>query len=587
MQFHRNITKIAASLILSTIAASASALTPGSGTWVKETTLFGLQDAYTYVPKNAAPAVIGEGRALMLSLHGCYMTASGNVINKKFNWEDTAEKYGMVVIAPTVPSGTTTTRKYGTCWDWFGANHSRSTRDEAILLKLIDAVKSRPNLNIDPKQIYVTGLSAGGGLTVALGCVAPDYFAGMGINTGPALNTAATAGVGSKAARTPQQIAADCKAYAGPHSTALQTQLTAVVNGSSDTTVDPTHSWANRDGMKVAYGASVDGGSFTETKSVGRVWKDTKGQPRVSYIEATGMAHAWPAGAGGSGGGTWVDYTHVNYPAYVTQFFFDNNLRVTRGNKDPVVASCKATVASSTATAVTISGTATDAENDPITGYQVTISGPSNVNDNAAGSGFSFSKQYTGLAKGSYNVSVSASDNVDSASNAAPAPCTTSFQIGPVVLVPPSNLAAPTASITASTIGLTWTNATGATSYKVTRTGGTGTVVTPAAAASGSASSFTAEGLAEQTQYTFTVQSVNADGSSAQSSAVVATTKPSFVCTATTSSNYAHVTAGRAYTSGGYAYATGSKTKMGLYNMFYTSTLAQTSAGYYIVGNCP
>lgn len=329
MRFNKQLKTMAALLALGA-SASAFALTPGSGTWVKETTLFGLQDAYTYVPKNTAPATIGKGRALMLSLHGCAMTAKGNVIDKKFNWETTAEQYGMVVIAPTVPSGTTATRSYAGCWDWFGANHSRTTRDEGILLKLIDAVKARPELNIDPSQIYVTGLSSGGGVVVTLGCVAPDVFAGMGINTGPALNTAANAGVGSKAARTPQQIANDCKAYAGTYSTALQTQLTSVVNGSSDTTVDPTHSWANRDGMKLAYGVTTEGDAINEVKSVGKLWKDSASRNRVSYIEATGMAHAWPAGAGGSGGGMWVDYTHVNYPAYVTKFFFDNNLRVDR-----------------------------------------------------------------------------------------------------------------------------------------------------------------------------------------------------------------------------------------------------------------
>lgn len=576
---------IAVSLMLGALSASAQALTPGSGTWVKETTLFGLQDAYTYVPKNTAPATIGKGRALMLTLHGCGMTAAGNVINRKYNWEDTAEKYGMVVIAPTVPAGTTTTRKYAGCWDWFGAGHSRSTRDEAILLKLIDAVKARPELDIDPKQIYVTGLSSGGGLVVDLGCVAPDYFAGMGINAGPALNTPATAGVGSKSTRTPQQVAADCKAYAGNYSTALNTQITSVVNGSTDSVVDPTHDWTNRDGMKLAYGATTSAGTIAEVKSTGTLWKDSASNIRVSYIEATGMGHAWPAGAGGSGGGLYVDYTHVNYPAYVTKFFFDNNLRVERGNPDPVVTSCKATVASSTATAVTISGTATD--NDPITGYQVTINGPTPVYDNAAGSGTSFSKLYTGLSNGSYNVTVTASDNVDSGSNVSPAPCTTSFQIGPVVLVPPSNVTAPAASITATEIGLTWSSVTGATSYKVTRTGGsTGTVVASVPAASGTIT-YTATGLTELTQYTFTVQAVNADGASAASAPVTVTTKSAFICTATTSSNYAHVTGGRAYASGGYAYAKGSNTRMGLYNTFYTSTLAQTAPGYYNVGNCP
>ncbi|WP_406042381.1 PHB depolymerase family esterase [Micromonospora sp. NBC_00898] len=51
-----------------------------------------------------------------------------------------------------------------------------------------------------------------------------------------------------------------------------------------------------------------------------------------------------------------------------------------------------------------------------------------------------------------------------------------------------------------------------------------------------------------------------------------------------TASNYAHVTAGRAYQSGGYAYALGSNQKMGLYNTFYTSTLKQTGPSYWVIG---
>lgn len=361
MQFAKAIKPYAVAAILATLASSAFALTPGTGTWVKETTLFGLQDAYTYVPANPKPETIGNGRALMLTLHGCAMTAANNVINKKYNWEATAEKYGMVVVAPTVPAGTTATRSYSGCWDWFGGNHSRNTRDEAILLKLIDAVKSRSELNIDPNQIYVTGLSSGGGVVVSLACVAPDYFAGMGINSGPALYTAANAGVGSKAVVTPQQVADTCKQIAGVHSTSLHTQLTSVVNGSADYIVDPTHSWVNRDGMKLAYGATTSAGTFTEEKSTGTLWKDSASRIRVSYIEATGMGHAWPAGAGGSGGGTYVAYTHVNYPAYVTKFFFDNNLRVAR---DP---NTTTTTSTSTSTPATTTSTKATTTSTPVT----------------------------------------------------------------------------------------------------------------------------------------------------------------------------------------------------------------------------
>ncbi|MEU5721603.1 PHB depolymerase family esterase [Micromonospora sp. NPDC047738] len=51
-----------------------------------------------------------------------------------------------------------------------------------------------------------------------------------------------------------------------------------------------------------------------------------------------------------------------------------------------------------------------------------------------------------------------------------------------------------------------------------------------------------------------------------------------------TASNYAHVSAGRAYQSGGYAYALGSNQKMGLYNTFNTTTLKQTGPNYWVIG---
>jgi hypothetical protein len=53
-------------------------------------------------------------------------------------------------------------------------------------------------------------------------------------------------------------------------------------------------------------------------------------------------------------------------------------------------------------------------------------------------------------------------------------------------------------------------------------------------------------------------------------------------------SNYAHVTAGRAHNSVGYALANGSNQNMGLNNTFYTSKLRMTGANYYIIDNtCP
>lgn len=57
-------------------------------------------------------------------------------------------------------------------------------------------------------------------------------------------------------------------------------------------------------------------------------------------------------------------------------------------------------------------------------------------------------------------------------------------------------------------------------------------------------------------------------------------------CTETRSSNYAHVSAGRAVVSGFSTFAVGSNDAMGFYNIFTFTTLKETSTGYFETGNC-
>ncbi len=54
--------------------------------------------------------------------------------------------------------------------------------------------------------------------------------------------------------------------------------------------------------------------------------------------------------------------------------------------------------------------------------------------------------------------------------------------------------------------------------------------------------------------------------------------------TCVTDDNYAHTVAGRAYQSGGYAYAVGSGDLLGLWNTYTTTSLAETSPGHWELG---
>ena len=348
--------KTCAVLVGMALSASAFALTSGSGTWVKETATYGppnLPDAYVYVPKNASPQVLNGKRALMLSLPGCGQS-SANIINKGFNWETTAEQYGMVVIAPSIPSGGSRTSG---CWDCVG-DQSRTGRDVVPLIALVNAVKGRTNLDIDPNQVYVSGLSSGAAQTHIMGCTFPDVFAATIPNAAPALGSGAY-DIFSDPTVTAQQVADNCKKYNGNnYNSYFNTQLFVNVYGDGDATVKPTHNIRNRDGMKILYGANTSGG--TQTVSGGGtvdLWKDGNGKLRIGNQVVAGMGHAWPAGSGGSGGGTYVDYNHVNFPAYIVPWLMANNLRVGSGGTTTTTAGGTTTTTTATTTTTTTPAT--------------------------------------------------------------------------------------------------------------------------------------------------------------------------------------------------------------------------------------
>lgn len=148
-------------------------------------------------------------------------------------------------------------------------------------------------------------------------------------------------------------------------------------------------------------------------------------------------------------------------------------------------------------------------------------------------------------------------------------------------------LAAPTgvatSQATTSSMNVSWNAVTGAASYNVYR----GAI--KANALPVNALNYTATGLAAGTTYSWTVRAVDAGGveGTASAAVVAATTGAAPAATCYTASNYAHTTAGRATTSGGYTYANGSNQNMGLWNVFVNTTLKMTGANYYVIGTCP
>ncbi|KPF69462.1 hypothetical protein IP84_06400 [beta proteobacterium AAP99] len=150
---------------------------------------------------------------------------------------------------------------------------------------------------------------------------------------------------------------------------------------------------------------------------------------------------------------------------------------------------------------------------------------------------------------------------------------------------PPASLPAPTGVVTSgatsSSMLISWNAVSGASGYNVYRAG------TKVNASRVSGNSYTDTGLAAATTYSWTVKAVDANGAEGAASAAASGTTTGSTAVCFTATNYAHVSAGRATQSGGYAYAKGSGQNMGLWNVFVTTTLKQTGPDYYVIGTCP
>ncbi|MGW4781485.1 extracellular catalytic domain type 2 short-chain-length polyhydroxyalkanoate depolymerase [Streptomyces filamentosus] len=129
---------------------------------------------------------------------------------------------------------------------------------------------------------------------------------------------------------------------------------------------------------------------------------------------------------------------------------------------------------------------------------------------------------------------------------------------------------------TATSASLAWNAVQGAASYDVYRDGA------KVNAAPVTTTAYTDPGLTAGTAYAYAVAAVDPTGTTGTRTAPVTATTTGAAATCVTASNYAHTLAGRAHQTGGYTYANGSEQNLGLWNVLVTSTLKQTSPGYWV-----
>lgn len=156
--------------LLALASPQAFAAAPG------EVTAFGSNPGnlqmFEYIPDGLPPSA-----PLVVVMHGCTQNAA--TFAKETGWIQLADQFGFALALPQQ----TQTNNFQSCFRWFDSNHNRRDQGEALSIKqMVDKMKLAHN--IDPKRVYVTGLSAGGAMTSVMLATYPDVFAGGGINAG-------------------------------------------------------------------------------------------------------------------------------------------------------------------------------------------------------------------------------------------------------------------------------------------------------------------------------------------------------------------------------------------------------------------
>ncbi|MEU6238033.1 PHB depolymerase family esterase [Kitasatospora sp. NPDC047058] len=260
----------------------------GPGETFQQVTGFGSNPGnlamYAYVP-----AGLPAGAPLVVALHGCVQTATDYY--RDSGWTKFADLYGFAVVFPqTGPANNSLS-----CFSWFDAGKDARGKGEAESVVEMVA-KAESSYGSDRQRVFVTGLSAGGGMAADLLADYPDVFAGGAVDSGLPAHCATTQSAASGCQNSDQRLTPAqwgdkvrraYPGYAGPW------PRVAIWQGTADTTVKPVNATELRDqwtdvwgvGQNASATRSLPGGT-TES-----VYEDANGRPAVALYSVAGMGH--------------------------------------------------------------------------------------------------------------------------------------------------------------------------------------------------------------------------------------------------------------------------------------------------------
>ncbi len=274
-----------------------------------------------YVP----PGHEGRPLPLVVMLHGCTQDpddfAAGTDMNQR------AREQGFVVLYPAQARDANPSR----CWNWFKHNHQqRGSGEPAVIAGMTQAVIKEHG--IDPKRVYIAGLSAGGAMAAIVADAYPEIFHAVGVHSGLPRGAASDvrgalsvmkSGV---AGQRPGALAGRVRSASATDERARRHIPTIVFHGDQDQTVHPRNGEgviaaalaganAGAGPLRVEQGVSPQGRRYTRS-----IHHGGEGKVLAEHWLVHGAGHAW---SGGHGKGSYTDAKGPDATGEMLRFFFE------------------------------------------------------------------------------------------------------------------------------------------------------------------------------------------------------------------------------------------------------------------------
>ena len=256
-----------------------------------------------------------ELRPLIVMLHGCSQSPDDFAAGTRMNFA--AEGQTCFVVYPEQAVAANSSK----CWNWFNSRDQKRGQGEPSLIAGITR-QVMADYRIDPRRIYIAGLSAGGAAAAVVGEAYPDLYTAVGVHSGLAcgvardLPSAFAAMRGEHTPREPKRC--------GRRGEYRQFLPTIVFHGDRDATVHPSNGVevierANaRDDLQtiVEQGGVAAGHTYTRS-----IHQDVSGSGVLELWVVHGAGHAW---SGGSPAGSYTDAKGPDATKEMLRFFLEH-----------------------------------------------------------------------------------------------------------------------------------------------------------------------------------------------------------------------------------------------------------------------